>query len=377
MTGSSGARLERLPGPARAALAALVVVVALVAGSRLLDRAVGGGDPSGPPSSSYSTTSTGLDGYARLLGRFGHPVTRARGALADASLDPAVTLLVVDPGAVTRADAEAMRTFVRGGGRLVLAGQIESPFEPDAGPGVSEIGAPGIFTSATGEYSELSRVVTAGRAAFRFDAAGARVWEGDRVLLAQTAVGSGEVLFLADSSAIDNGHLGEADNAAFALLLAGDAGREVVFAEGPHGYGEARGLRAVPSRWKAVLLVLGLAALALMWARGRRFGPSEQRSRPLPPPRAEYVFALGRTLERTRDRRSSLASLQHAARLDIARRAGLPAGAGIDAVRAAATGMGLTADEQAALWTPIENDQQVLALGRALARVRQIERTNR
>jgi hypothetical protein len=39
--------------------------------------------------------------------------------------------------------------------------------------------------------------------------------------------------------------------------------------------------------------------------------------------------------------------------------------------------MGLTADEQAALWTPIENDQQVLALGRALARVRQIERTNR
>ena len=113
--------------------------------------------------------------------------------------------------------------------------------------------------------------------------------EGDRVLLGGTQTGSGggdEQMLLADGSPIENARIGEADNAAFGLALAGPAGTPVVFAEGVHGYGESRGLGALPGRWKVALFGLGVAAIVFAWARARRLGPPDRPTRTLPPARS-------------------------------------------------------------------------------------------
>ena len=62
-----------------------------------------------------------------------------------------------------------------------------------------------------------------------------------------------------------------------------------LFAEGVHGYGESRGIAAIPSRWKWALFALAAAALAFVWSRARRFGPPDRASRALPPARADGV----------------------------------------------------------------------------------------
>src|SRR5439155_492659 len=133
------------------------------------------------------------------------------------------------------------------------------------------------------------------------------VGDAGTALLTRDQVGRGEIYFLADVSPLENAYLGNGDNAAFGLALAGDAGRPVVFAEGVHGYGASRGLAAIPDRWKVALILVALAALAFAWSRARRFGPPDQSRRELPPARAEYVQALSISLERTRDHAGALA----------------------------------------------------------------------
>src|SRR5207249_7350779 len=103
------------------------------------------------------------------------------------------------------------------------------------------------------------------------------------------AVGRGRVALLADASPLQNRFLGEADDAALGLALAGPRKRPVAFVESVHGYGRASGVRAIPTSWRWALGGLVLAALVLIWARGRRLGPAERTTRDLPPPRRDYV----------------------------------------------------------------------------------------
>ncbi len=198
-----------------------------------------------------------------------------------------------------------------------------------------------------------------------------RVLVGPRgaALLTLDRVGRGEILFLADVSPLENGYLGTGDNAAFALALAGDARRPVVFAEGVHGFGSSRGLSAIPDRWKVALILLAIAALAFVWSRARRFGPPDRIARDLPPARVEYVQALSISLERSRDHAGALAPAQHWARARLATRAALGPNAGDEALAHAARSFGCTDEEIAALFAPVSDGSSILALGRALARV--------
>jgi hypothetical protein len=175
-------------------------------------------------------------------------------------------------------------------------------------------------------------------------------------------------LLHADTSPLQNRLLGQADDAAFAVALAGGPGEgSVAFAEGPHGYGETTGLGAIPSRWKVALVMGALAALLTIIAAGRRLGPPEDADRDLPPARREYADALGAALARTRQPAAALSGLQRSARDRIARRAGLPPDAGDDAVRLAARRAGWSETEIDALFTPAVDRQTVMAAGRALA----------
>ena len=360
--------------PRRAGIGVAIVVGGILALNLLaqgLDRAVGGDQPGGATGSSYATAPSGLGALATLLSRYDHDVERQRGSIADHPPSGDATEFVIEPDALTGAEAATLVHFASEGGRLVVGGA--APFylhnlsgdpprwQPDGATSWTEIdpalpNVRDVEGVGNGSWSAPGRGRTL-------------VGSGDAALVADEKVGAGEILFLADASPLENDLLGTADNAAFALALAGEAHRPVVFAEGVHGYGARRGLAAIPKRWQLALLLGAGAALVFVWSRARRFGPPDQLSRDLPPARAEYVQALSVSLERTRDRAGALASAQRATRARIAARAGLGPNATEEALARAARAFGCDDREVAALLAPVTDDADVLALGGAVARV--------
>ncbi len=365
----------------------LAIGIAILVGSMVvlnllahgLDDAVGGGEPKGQPGSSYATTPEGLQAYSTLLHRYGHAVRGLRGDLVAQRLDPAGTVVVADPAQLSDDDVNALLQFVTGGGRLIAAGLRSSDTRllRDDPPTFSSRGA-NTYTRIDDSLPRIRTVRTAAHGVWTDPGRGrVLVSDGPGALLVAERVGRGEIFWLADSAPLHNAYLDRADNAGFAIALAGEAGRPVAFAEGVHGVGQHSGLGAIPTRWKLSLLGLGFAALVLMLARGRRFGPPDRPSRELPPPRARYVEALSTTLERTRQPSAALVGMQQHARDRIATRASLRREAERDEIDGAARALGLNDDEREALFAPPATDRDVLALGDASAHVANAERGSR
>jgi hypothetical protein len=363
-------RFAGTPIALRVVVGLIVVLVLFNLAARARDAWGGGGSPSGAPSSSYATAPAGLAAYSDLLGRWGHRVTRQRGDLTDGAVDARETLMVLDPTFLSENEAGVALTFVVNGGRLVIGGTNPERYlrflrdrPPSWAPSDTDT-----FESTRPPFTDVSTVETAGDG--MWDALGssrALVGDDGAALVTVEQVGRGEIYFVADVSPLSNDLLGRADNAALGLLLAGDEGRPVVFAEGVHGYGATRGIAAIPSHWKVTLVGLALAAIVLMWARGRRLGPPEDRARDLPPARREYVDALAITLERTRDPAGATAAVRVALRSRIAARAGLGPDAGDADYERVARQLGLTDVAVNALVHGAANDTEVMELGRALA----------
>ncbi len=324
----------------------IVVVNALLA----LLASYTGGTPGGPRSSSYATGDDGLAAYASLVARAGHRVQRLREPASKAALDPRSTLVLLDPRFVTRDDAEGLRRFVTAGGRLVAGGERSDawlrrvlPDGPRWSPGGAEHASP---LAPVAELRGVRSVAAAGLGSWSSLGPALPALAGrERTLLAVAAEGLGRVLLLADASPLSNAFLAEADDAALGLGLAGERGRPVVFAESYHGYGKSSGVGAIPSRWKALLVLAGVAAAAFVLARGRRLGPAEPDRRTLPPPRSAYVEALSALIGKTRDRAAVAASL-----------------------RARATALGGSAAELPSE-DGLSSDEGLIATARALARL--------
>jgi hypothetical protein len=301
-----------------------------------------------------------------------------RGALESSDLDPQTTVVVLDPDTISANDAGVLLTFVVNGGRLVTGGSETAYFRAlRDDPPEWDASGPTAWSDVAGSLSPIHRIASEGDGRFSADGSTAPiVSDGSVALVTEARVGRGTIDFLADASPLQNRLLDTADNAALGLALAGAPGRTVVFAEGVHGYGAASGLGAIPTDWKLALVGLALAGLVLMWARGRRLGPPEDRSRPLAPPRAAYVDAVGATLVRTRQPDDALAIVARRVYAAIDARATIgddgAAGATSDLDPAElarrAHALGLSDEEIAALRGPV-TDESVLALGRALSRV--------
>ncbi len=331
-----------------------LTIVALLVAANLLLRLLGsltGGTPGGPRASSYATAPRGAAAFAELLGRAGHPVVQMRSVPARTPPSPSTTVFLLDPPGVGRPDIATLTAFVRAGGRLVVSGV--------SGGALGGL-APNALQRTRG--SDLAHVH---RLRIRTDGAS---WRSQGFVVARS-LGSGRVFLLADASPLENRLLGSADNAALGLTLAGPTTRPVEFLESYHGYGRSAGLSALPFAWKLLLGGLGLAALTWLVARGRRFGPPEPEGRALPPPRRLYVDSLAATLGRGRQRDAAIEPVRRAARQALIRRSALPPDADAAALRGAAQRLGLPADETDALLEPARTDDDVLAVGRALARI--------
>jgi hypothetical protein len=356
----------------RIGLSVLAAVVALDLGLHFLGTLTGG-TPGGPQSSSYATGATGLGAYAELLGRRSHGIDRLRRTPHALKLDPTHTIVLLDPPAVTTRDARALRAFVTAGGRLIAGGGntgwlVQLVAHPPSG---DENGIR-LAHRLGPAFAGVRTVRTAGDLAWRKTGETRALFgRRRRIVVADARLGRGTLLLLADPSPLQNRLLGEADNAALGLALAGSPGRSVDFLETYHGYGRSTGLSALPLAWKLLLGGLGLAALVYLIARGRRLGPPELRSRELPPPRSEYVRALAAVVARTRRWDDAVAPVRRHAREALLRRAALPEDSDDVAVVAAARRLGIAADDADALVRPARTDADVLAVGRALARIGQ------
>ncbi|MEJ7876962.1 MAG: DUF4350 domain-containing protein, partial [Solirubrobacterales bacterium] len=314
-----------------------------------------------------------LLGLVVLLDTSEHPIERISEPPSDAGLDSDKTAFLIAPGSLTAADANALNKLAEDGGRVVVAGdpgdeglsrllrteaeigdgtgsRALAPLTPsDETAGVTSIESPG------------SQVVSPAGSALPI--AGAA---GEAGVVA-TDVGEGRVIVVADNSILENSQLLLTGNARFALNLAGEDGREVQLVEAvrtPPG----SGLSALPGAWGWGGAGLILAGLALAWARGRRIGPVELASRPLPPPRRQYVDAMAGALLRTREPRAAITPLREAARDLLARRAGLPHDASDTQLREAAVGAGLEPAEVEAVSGQV-GDGAMLAAAGAVAKL--------
>jgi hypothetical protein len=287
--------------PARVLVGFVAIVIALNIGLRAVEGAFGG-RPGGAASSAFGTSPEGAAAYGELLRRAGHRVTRSRELPRDLRVPAATTTVVLlDPGLVEDADAQALRRFLESGGRLVAAGTLlgwlhqllDEP--PDWSP---EDVADTRTLAPRSELAAIRRLVADGGS---WSSAGETLpllGERQRSLLTVARVGRGEAFLLATSAPLLNENLDDADDASLGLALAGPRARDVTFLERYHGAG--RGFDALPDEWLFTLAGMAVAALAFMLARGRRLGQPEPEERELAPARALFVESLGALLGRTR-----------------------------------------------------------------------------
>lgn len=352
-------------------LGVFAAIVALNVGTRILN-SLTGGSPGGPTSSSYATGPDGLAGYFSLLAGDGHQVERLRTFPSRTELSADDTAVVLDPGFVSTEDAQALRAFVERGGRLLIGGGGESsvwlrellqPAPEWSTTGVAKAQplapAPDLAGVMQLESSSNGSWETTGAALPVFGTA-------KRGLVAVASLGQGRVILLADASPLQDGNLSLADNARFGLDAAGSPARPVDFFESYHGYGPTSGYSSIPARWDVLLGGLILAALALMFARGRRLGPPEQESRELPPPRRAYVDSLAGIIARAKRPDEALEPVRAEARVRLAWRVGLTQDAGLDTLEAAARRVGLPEAEIDAMLGRPGGGDRILAAGRAL-----------
>ncbi|MDP1794534.1 MAG: hypothetical protein Q8K63_10415 [Acidimicrobiales bacterium] len=330
-----------------------------------------GAKPSGPSLSSYATTDRGLAALESLLDGNDHPTDRLRVTLDEAALTPDRTVIAVGQS-FTGGEQRALREFLNRGGRVITGGPeaerflrtIDTDLRFEAG------GAENLEVVADlPDVADVRQLRADGFGAWE-NAPGSVLLRGDGDVVAfSLSVGDGAVVALADPSILTNGLLAEADNAGFALGIVGAPGRRVAFAESGHGFGGASGLSAIPDRWKAALWFAAVAGLVGAVAAGKRFGPIDVEPEAPAPERIQYVGAVASTLSRSGDRDAAVAPLRARAATLLARRAGGRTVDDRDSLVAAAQRAGLSAGDARSLVDPVANDDDLLQLGRVVARL--------
>jgi hypothetical protein len=345
------------------------------------------------PASSLDTSSSGTAALAQLLSGRDHPVRQLEVPVSSVSLPVPGTLFVLDPQGKLTGELPAIDRYLTTGGRVVLAGRpAAATLKALLGPGplpIWQAVSPGSShpVAAAPENYAARTVVSSTAGSWRTSATGAAASAesgisaesaGVHTLLAGSGgalalladVGRGRLVLLASSSPLDNGCLARADDAAFALDLAGPAGTPVTFDEYDHlETSSGSGIAGLPGHWQAALLLALVAVVVWILSAGRRFGPPVRTERELVPPRIAHVDAVAALLASGSPARlaAGAAPLRRAAREQLSRTLGAR-GDATDAelvTRAAATA--LPPELVAAIVAEPRSEKDLLALGRACA----------
>jgi hypothetical protein len=289
---------------------------------------------------------------------------------ARADLAPDATVFVLSPPDVLAPDVRALKEFVDDGGRLVVAVDEEADWLSGIVPGPPSLTTPGSESARAlvpiEETNGVDTVSGAGSGAWAAAGETLPILAGALPVATVSDVGAGRVVLIADATLLQNSFLDEADNANFALAIAGDR-RQMLFAETYHGYTEATGFAALPEAARWALVLLGVAVLMAMIAYGRRFGPPDRIRREFPPSRRDYVDALAGTLGKMRDREAVVSPLRTRGRAALANRLSVADHSDDAALLEAARRQGLEKEAEV-LVRPVTTEDDVVHLGRTAVR---------
>jgi hypothetical protein len=252
------------------ALASVLAIFAARAGGQ------GGALPS-----SYSAGNNGTKAAFLLLGQMGYAPQRWTAnprKLAD--LPPHATLILADPIPSDEGDVEAVRQFLRNGGRVVATGVGFAQFVPR--PPI-RAGTPHFAWKdyPPHEPSALTRGIHAITLApkFYFDSEklDAPFLDGDESPVTRFSYGAGEVIWWSTADPMSNSGIRESDNAQLLLNSVGDPVRgPVLWDEYFHQGGKTvvDSVLASPLRWGLLQAALIGALVCLTYS--RQFGPARQ-----------------------------------------------------------------------------------------------------
>jgi len=248
---------------------------------------------------------------------------------------------------VSDVDAAAAKTFLQGGGTLIVGtdlGLAESPLlrpygvSLDEGAGAGHYDASSVI-AATASAVQIS--IDRGQNLTLSDRWSPVMRTQGRTLAAMTREGSGTLIVVGSLAPFVNQYLGVADNGRFALSLAAAGfglGRSIGFDEYHHGAHPSAELMALLERtwFGRAMLLAGASVFIFLWWSGRRFGP------PLPadprPPRSslEYVRGFAGLLRRSGRSEIARERLRRDLRLGLAARYGLDPATPLDRILATA-----------------------------------------
>ena len=244
---------------------------------------------------------------------------------------------------VDDADAVAVRTFLQGGGTLVVAtdlGLAESSVFRTYGLSLGDGLGPSRFDAssviaATASAGQIT--IDRGRILTLSDRWSPVMRNGGRTLAAMTREGTGTLIVVGSLAPFMNQYLGVEDNGRFALSLAAagfGAGRSIGFDEYHHGAHPSPELLAVLERtWfgRAMLLVGALIFVYLWWS-GRRFGPALPADPRPPRSSLDYIRGFAGLLRRSGRDEIARERLRRDLRLGLATRYGLDPATPLDRI---------------------------------------------
>ena len=252
------------------ALAALLAIFVVSTGGE------GGALPS-----SYSAGDSGTKAAFLLLGQMGYAPRRwTENPRKLADLPPHATLILADPIPTDEGDMEAVRQFVRNGGRVVATGISFAQFVPRQ---PIHGGSPHFQWKQyrPHEPSQLTRGIHAIALAPKFYFDGEKLdapfLTGDESPVTRFSYGAGEVIWWSNADPMSNSGIREDDNAQLLLNSVGEAGRgPVLWDEYFHQGGKTviDSVLASPLRWGLLQAALIGALVCLTYS--RQFGPARQ-----------------------------------------------------------------------------------------------------
>jgi hypothetical protein len=244
---------------------------------------------------------------------------------------------------VSDEDAVAAKTFLQGGGTLIVAtdlGFAESSVLRTYGVSMSEGTSAGRYdaSSAIAAIASAGQIsIDRGRLLTLSDRWSPVMRSDGRTLAAMTREGSGTLIVVGSLAPFVNQYLGVADNGRFALSLAAGGfgtGRSIGFDEYHHGAHPSPELMAVLERtwFGRAMLVAGALIFVYLWWSGRRFGaplPADPR-----PPRSslEYIRGFAGLLRRSGRDEIARDQLRRDLRIGLAARYGLDPATPLDRI---------------------------------------------
>jgi len=370
----------RLPRWAVAALWALLVLVT----ATVLALIAAGGQQRTDPLDPENPEPVGARAVARVLEQHGVTVdvVRSQAALLRQDLDRA-TLVVPDSGQLSGRNAQGALRAARGATDVVLLSPAQDlltdlglPLETrPAGGGAVEadcVGANGPRLDTRLTLSDVDRVLTLTSAqpgattCFRDS-------DGHHWVHLPPAGSRPPVTVVGARDFITNGSVTDADNAAVALRLLGQADHLIWYV--PSVADVAADDTTLPPAlapaWlKPSLWLLGSAVLALCLWRGRRLGRLVTEPLPVVVRAVETTESRGRLYRRARDRSRVVTVLQSATTRRLTSYLGLQSGTDVRAVAAAAASVsGRRYDDVLRLLGPatVPDDASMLELATSLA----------